>query len=307
MAASNSDSNKFSIEFISINITDDGDDFSEGEIFYNFRVDNETIIANSPERSFGIDSGNSIELTTGYGVGQHASTTVIKNHDESFTVYGIVGDVDDLATGENDIAGTFEHKYSGNDGWWESATIGTTKIVKQRLNQDGMDVTVNYKITYVSGDPIIDLGPYTPPLPPPINIADGGVILYQGENYNSRFTGIDRLRLTSPSQHFGVGDFNLPVDITHSQTSPFGGPSRLFRMPGLPPNTTSSIRVGTQIQVTLYDKMINERHLGTSTVLFEDVAFLNRLEYNGIGDSGENGWNNKVMSIKVEHYEFHVS
>lgn len=300
MAASNFDNNKFSIEFISINITDDGDDFSEGEIFYNFRVDNETIIANSPERSFGIDSGNSIELTTGYGVGQHASTTVIKNHDESFTVYGIVGDVDDLATGENDIAGTFEHKYSGNDGWWESATIGTTKIVKQRLNQDGMDVTVNYKITYVSGDPIIDLGPYTEPELEQINIADGGVIFYQGENYNSSLSA--RLRLISPSQFFGIGDFNLPVDVTHSQNSPFGGRQPiLFRMPGLPPNTTSSIRVGTQIQVTLYDSRIEDRHLGTNTVLFKDVAFLNRLEYNGVVDSGENGWNNKVMSVKVEH------
>lgn len=297
MAASTLDNNKFIIQFISIDITDDGDDFSEGEIFYNFKVDSETIIANSPERSYGISSGNTLDLYTGYGVQQHPESVIIKNYDQSFTVYGMVGDADDLATGDNDIAGSFEHKYEGNAGWWEGATIGSTKIVKQRLNQDGMDVTVNYSIKYVSGDPIVNLGPRSTPSPPPHNIADGGVILYQGEKFNSTLSGVDRLRLISPNQFLGIGDYNLPINIRSG-----GGGVISFIRPGIPPKTVSSIKVGSQIQVTLYDRPINERHLGTNTVLFQDVSLLSGEEYNGIDDGGENGWNNKTVSIKVEHY-----
>jgi hypothetical protein len=140
--------------------------------------------------------------------------------------------------------------------------------------------------------------------PRPRNIADGGVILYQQEEYNTKLTGIESLTLISPSQFFGIGDFNLPVDITHSRTSPFGGPPILLKMPGLPPNTTSSIRVGDLIQVTLYDRIISERNLGKSTMISQNTSKLSDISYDGGNiEDRENGWNNKMVSIKVEPYD----
>jgi hypothetical protein len=303
MIPSNSDNNKFLITFIDIFVEDDGDDFSKGEIFYTFKVDNEVIFETPPSRPAELDSGTDFQLYPSQFSG-HPNKEILKNHDESFTVYGMVGEEDDFATGDNDIAGSFLHTYNGVEGWWDNdAQIGSTKNVSVRLNGDGMSVTINYSIKYITGDEIIDLGNQETPPPTPRNIADGGVILYQGEHFISNIR-----TLISPSQFFGLGDYNLPTDIRRHGNDPFGTHRPFeFIVPGLPPNTASSIKVGSSIQVTLYDKIISERHLGTNTILFSNEPLLRNIPYSGLLEDGENGWNNKVVSIKVEVNDFQVS
>jgi hypothetical protein len=270
--------NKFVVTFISINVTDDGDDFGEGEIYYNFNIDGESIAAITQYNSLGVDSGESIELN--FMTGSYPKKELIKKQNQSFTISGTVGDYDDAATGDSDIAGTFTHEYLGRNGWWDGANVNSTKLVKQRLNQDGMDVTVNYKIDYISSvddEPPVVLGPE------PIaerNIADGGVILYQGEGFNSIITASDRLDLISPKQFLRIGDYDLPVDFRTLGGETLGGRTTpAFVIPGIPPKTVSSIRVGTLIQVTLYDRMISERNLGTSTILSQNISKLSDIPY----------------------------
>lgn len=290
-------SNSFFIHFTDIYVEDDSDNFmaGAGDIFYTFKIDNDVIAFVPPENTRKVDSGNRLPVS--------GDRLIQKNSDESFSIFGTVKDDDNFLTGDIDDAGYFLNTYSGSNNWWAGATTGSTINVSQRLDNDGLKVVVNYSITWVRSDRIINLNPGdTPPPPPPINIADGGTILYQGADYNSQISGIDGLMLIRPSQFFKIGDFNLPVS-TSAQRPTLGGINIQFHMPGLPANSANSIKVGTQIQVTLYDRLISERHLGSSTVIFEDIAFLNSLPYSGTLDNGENGWSNKVVSIKIEHYE----
>lgn len=181
---------------------------------------------------------------------------------------------------------------------------GTTLFFKEKLTSIGKCGSNNFGESASTGSgSLTGSNPESPNLnpsdtPPKKNLAKGGVKLYQQEDFNINLTGLESLKLISPSQFFGIGDFDLPVEITHHETLPY---SR-FRNHGLPPNTASSIRIWSLIQDTLYDRVISERHLGTSAMLAQDISKLSDITYGGNTIDREDGWNNKIVSIKVEPY-----
>jgi hypothetical protein len=283
--------NTFYIEFESIKVIDDGDTWNAGELFCTFKIDNEDIFLISREHPHPVNSGNTLDLTTGYGYGQHPSKTVTRNTDESFSIFGRVGDVDDFLTGADDIAGEFRTTYSGSNGWWPGAKVGDIINVSQRLKSSNMDVIVNYRIKFIERQDDVFLPP-PDNRERPVNIADGGAILYQLTNFNM---GSESVSLISPSQFFVVGDYNLPVN-KHMRTGSGlpGRPQINITLPGIPKKSVKSVRVGTGMMVTLFDKVIGERDLEGSFSTIQDLATL------------PDGWDQRILSVKVEIYTGHV-
>lgn len=127
---------KIKIEIISIQVHSDGDgDFAgAGEFSYTFKVDNDIIIQKSQTDPVSAHDGETISI--------NETKEITRGSGETFTVYGSVVEVDDTLTFQNDVAGDFSHEYSKSNSW----NPGSKSV---RLTGDGVDVTVNYKITVI--------------------------------------------------------------------------------------------------------------------------------------------------------------
>lgn len=277
---------EFEIRFKNIHVIDGGDNIftGGGDLFYEFRVNEQSVVYRSHRDRITIDNGQFIILNTPISV----------YDPEKFTVSGFVSDYDDSLAGGSDNAGDFSETFSESNNWGVvgklSDRLSTDHFV--HLTGDRMDVKINYSIQCVN--PPVILGP-SESQPRTPKETDGGVILYVNPDYRVRQSQIQILNLQS--QYFSYGDYDLPQNIRVSRPFVF---DRLF---GVPPGSVSSLKIGQNVKVTLFDRSISERHLGEQIELpigEVDIPFLSTLIYgDGMDDMG---WNNRIVSIKVEHY-----
>lgn len=122
------------IDFVKIDVHNDADNWpnGDGEIFYEFKVDNDIVAKRTPDNPVIVASGGSASI--------NESHQITRQDGQSFTVYGSVSEDDDFLSGATDDAGSFTHTYSSADGW----NPGNKSV---SLSGEGLDVTVYYKIT----------------------------------------------------------------------------------------------------------------------------------------------------------------
>lgn len=129
------------VTFTSIDVHDDADNFSEGEIYYDMRIGETSIVSRSRDNTQDIDSGGVIQL--------NAQRTLSRPDNDSnafLQISGSVSEQDSGLTFEDDHAGSFTHIHNQANNWG----IGTNDA---RLTGDGLDVTVHYTITSAVVDP----------------------------------------------------------------------------------------------------------------------------------------------------------
>lgn len=262
--------NTFFIHFMDGYVSNDGDAFSQGEIFFAFKVDDDIIAFEPPQSAQGVNSGGWLVV--------NGDRLITRTSDESFTISGTVKEDDDFLTGDVDNAGSFSATYSGANGWWPGATPGTSKTFSHRLRGDGLDVTISYSINLVSSAAIVILPPLPDPVPDPN--AFGGVIVYQNVNYNGSGSSNNGGMLTMPvrSQFFPEGEYDLPH---MGEVLPFLFLNIIY------PNSISSVKVATGYSVVFFDKPLSERASGRSLLINASVPEL------------EAEWNDKIMSFIV--------
>jgi hypothetical protein len=124
------------IDFIKMDVHDDADNFpnGSGEIFFEFKVDNDVVAVRSRNNPVTVDSGGS------FGINE--SHIISREPGQNFTVFGTVSEADDVLSGGDDNAGSFQHVFSSADGF----NPGDKSV---RLAGDGLDVTVHYKVTLI--------------------------------------------------------------------------------------------------------------------------------------------------------------
>lgn len=122
------------IDFVKVDVHDDADNWPNGtgEIFYEFKVDNDVVAYRPPNNPVNVDSGGTFSI--------NESATISREPGQSFTVFGTVSEDDDFLSGATDDAGSFKHVYRSEDGF----NPGDKSV---RLSGEGLDVTVHYKIT----------------------------------------------------------------------------------------------------------------------------------------------------------------
>jgi hypothetical protein len=147
---------KIRIDFLTIKVIKDGDAFGDGELYWDFKVDNQIILTRASNNPFDVRSGATISLNGGH--------EVIRNSRESLTIYGTVSESDGFLSFEDDRAGEFTDTYSETNQYWGHGNHS------KRLTGDGVDVVVNYKITVLSSETI-----YNPD-------HDGGPRKFYGDN-----------------------------------------------------------------------------------------------------------------------------
>lgn len=126
------------VDFIKIDVHDDADNWPNGEaeLFFEFKVNNEIVLAVGPNNAVGVDSGESVSLNATFAL------VLPESPGANFSVYGSVSEDDDWFSGAVDNAGWFIHTYFYEQGW----SPGNKSV---RLTGDGLDVTVHYIITLV--------------------------------------------------------------------------------------------------------------------------------------------------------------
>ena len=130
---------KFNVIFHKIYVANDGDGAffaGDGEIYYEFHVDQDRIAEATRDEFVSVSDKETIQLS---------EALLIERADTSqFVVTGSVAEADGFTTGDDDFAGDFTHSYSGPD--W----VGIPCYREIRLKRAGVDVTVHYEIQRVS-------------------------------------------------------------------------------------------------------------------------------------------------------------
>lgn len=127
---------RIKIDFVSVKVHSDGDNWpnGKGEIYYEFRVDNDVVAARPRDNHISVDSGQTFAIN---------ETQVIERPNTpnaNFAVSGYLAEADGLFSGADDHAGSFFKVYSSAEGW----NPGNKQV---RLSGGGVEVTINYKIS----------------------------------------------------------------------------------------------------------------------------------------------------------------
>jgi len=126
---------RIQVDFYAIYVHDDADNWPNGtgEIYYQFRVDNEVVAQITRDQPIPVDSGGTANIN---------QTHVIERPDQpgsNFSVSGSVSEQDGLFSGADDHAGSFFKVYSHDNGW----NPGHKTVF---LSGDGLVVTIHYGI-----------------------------------------------------------------------------------------------------------------------------------------------------------------
>jgi hypothetical protein len=124
---------KVKVTFENIAITNNGQPFGKGGLYWVFQVDGETV----SERTV----SNPLKVADGETVSISAQRQVTKDPGQNLTVYGAVSEKDDLS---QDESATFSDSFKPSENW--GAQGGT---YKRRLVDRKLDVTVSYRIDLV--------------------------------------------------------------------------------------------------------------------------------------------------------------
>ena len=129
------DSQSIKVTFISMDVLDDCDNWPNGtgEFYYTFKIDDDIIITVSESSPRDVDSGNTVSLNESRVIQR------LRQNGQSFTVFGEVSEDDDLGSGGDDNAGRFINTHTFEQNWNQG-------VKDVRLNQDGCDVIVHYKV-----------------------------------------------------------------------------------------------------------------------------------------------------------------
>lgn len=165
---------------------------------------------------------------------------------------------------------TIEKKFSINEG-------GLHRVYMKDDDDNEVEFRIMISIQYINGG---IGGNQQPPLNTESNLL--GVMLYEDWHYNKEVVQpvsiFDRIR----SQRIDVGDYDLPYEPSFSTGGRWGAIGRVL---GVRPNTISSLKVGTDYYIELYDGFGQK---GNKIALNENTPEM------------PSSWNDKVKSISIK-------
>ena len=202
----------FTVKFEYFDI-DLGGDGRGGDIGFEIRLNN-VVVAHR--------WGNEIEFVPNHSTVQIQLSQNIASSD-TVEVFCHVWDTDRWG---DDDAGSFRTTHRKTDDFGQNG-----KKFSQRLTNSGMDVTLNYRVSFSPDVPRFPDGPSVA-----LDTTKGlrGVIVYTEPNFKKLFASA-----ATTSQFFGAGSYILPRPEEFIFKRYF-----ISSGPGVPPSSISSIRVG---------------------------------------------------------------
>lgn len=127
------------VQFNRMKVIDDGDWPGDGEFYWTFTVDNDIVAEKPRAEAAAASDGDVIQINERH--------ELLRNSNQSMTIYGSIGEADGFLAGGDDFPGELVDTFTEKSNWGE----GQHSVLVQG---NGVSVKVYYTITILNKEQI---------------------------------------------------------------------------------------------------------------------------------------------------------